>query len=125
MVQRNTTTNGHNSCMDWLTVIVTALATGVAGGLLAHVFTTRLFPSRGGYEDHEERLELLESVTRTVQRAQKAERMRQLRSAQAEDPGTLPTPDKDALPYPIHPNAADAKQSKQALRQRVFGATRL
>jgi len=111
--------------MGWELQLTLSLAGGVLGGWAAYALGTRLFPSRGGYEDHEERLELLESVTRTVQRAQKAERMRQLRAAQGEDSGTLQSPDKDQLPLPVGAGPTDPHALKNALRRKVFGATRL
>lgn len=103
--------------MEWITIIGTAFLVGGLGGLAGHALATRLIHSKGGYEDHEERLALIESVVRSVQRAQKADRMRQLRAAAPADRDLLAEADAGSQPAaPLSP--ADAKK---ALRARVFG----
>jgi hypothetical protein len=95
----------------WISSVLTALGSGVLGGLAAHVFGTHFLRKRGGYEDHEERLGTLESLVRTVHRAQKAERMRSLREAPPEAAERAPPAD----------GAVTRASLKAALRQRVRG----
>lgn len=103
--------------MDWITIVGIAFAVGGLGGLAGHALGTRLIHSRGGYEDHEERLALIEGVVRSVQRAQKADRMRQLRAAAPADRELPAEPDAGAgAAAPMSP-----AEVKKALRARVFG----